>query len=125
MNEFFELRIYQIFPGKMEEWLKLMENTIIPFQVSKGMIIHGSFTENSFNRFHLNNGIREMETLENRNLYIWIRRFKNLDHKKTLYKKVYESEEWLKNIAQVVETLIDRNTIVVHNISPTALSIMK
>ena len=125
MNEFFELRIYQIFPGKMEEWLKLMENTIIPFQVSKGMIIHGSFTENSFNRFHLNNGIREMETLENRNLYIWIRRFKNLDHKKTLYKKVYESEEWLKNIAPVVETLIDRNTIVVHNISPTALSIMK
>jgi len=125
MNEFFELRIYQIFPGKMEEWLKLMENTIIPFQVSKGMIIHGSFTENSFNRFHLNNGLREMETLENRNLYIWIRRFKNLDHKNTLYKKVYESEEWLKNIAPIVETLIDRNTIVVHNISPTALSIMK
>lgn len=125
MNEFFELRIYQIFPGKMEEWLKLMENTIIPFQVSKGMIIHGSFTENSFNRFHLNNGVREMETLENRNLYIWIRRFKNLDHKNTLYKKVYESEEWLKNIAPIVETLIDRNTIVVHNISPTALSIMK
>ena len=125
MSEFFELRIYQVFSGLMTEWLELMENTIIPFQVSKGMIIHGSFTENSFNRFHLNNGIREMETLENRNLYIWIRRFKNLDHKKTLYKKVYESEEWLKNIAPVVETLIDRNTIVVHNISPTALSIMK
>ena len=125
MNEFFELRIYQIFPGKMEEWLKLMENTIIPFQVSKGMIIHGSFTENSFNRFYLNNGVREMETLENRNLYIWIRRFKNLDHKNTLYKKVYESDEWINNIAPKVEKLIDRNTIVVHNLSPTALSIMK
>tara|TARA_B100000963_G_scaffold357813_1_gene380895 strand:+ start:894 stop:1271 length:378 start_codon:yes stop_codon:yes gene_type:complete len=125
MGEFFELRIYQVLPGKMIDWLELMENTIIPFQVSKGMIIHGSFTENSFNKFNLNNGKREMETLKNRNLYIWIRRFKNLDHKNILYKEVYESEEWIKNIAPIVETLIDRNTIVVHNLSPTALSIMK
>ena len=125
MNEFFELRKYQVFPGKMIEWLELMENTIIPFQVSKGMIIHGSFTEISYDRFYLNNGKREMETLKDRNLYIWIRRFKNLDHKKTLYKEVYESEEWVKNIAPIVETLINRNTIVVHNISPTLLSIMK
>jgi len=50
---FFELRIYQVFQGKMIEWLELMENIIIPFQVSKGMIIHGSFTENSFDRFYL------------------------------------------------------------------------
>ena len=125
MSEFFELRIYQVFPGKMIEWLELMEKIIIPFQVSKGMIIHGSFTENSFDKFNLNNGKREMETLKNRNLYIWIRRFKNLDHKNILYKEVYESEEWIKNIAPIVETLIDRNTIVVHNLSPTALSIMK
>ena len=114
-----------IFPGKMKEWLELMENIIIPFQVSKGMIIHGSFTEKSFDRFHLSNGKREMETLEDRNLYIWIRRFKNLDHKQKLYKDVYESEEWINEIAPKVEQLIDRNTIIVHNLSPTSLSIMK
>ena len=125
MSEFFELRVYQVFPGKMTEWLKLMENTIIPFQVSKGMIIHGSFTENSLNRFHLNNGKREMETLDNRNLYIWIRRFNNLNHKEKLYKNVYESDEWINKIAPKVEKLIDRNTIVVHNLSPTSLSTMK
>ena len=125
MNEFFELRIYEVFPNKMAEWLELMEKTIIPFQVSKGMVIHGSFVENSFDRFYLNNGNREMDTIKDRNLYIWIRRFKNLDHKNKLYKKVYESEEWIKNIAPNVETLINRNTIVVHNISSTALSIMK
>ena len=28
MEAFFELRIYKIFPGKMEEWLNLMEGTI-------------------------------------------------------------------------------------------------
>ena len=125
MSEFFELRVYQVFPGKMTEWLKLMENTIIPFQVSKGMIIHGSFTENSLNRFHLNNGKREMETFDNRNLYIWIRRFNNLDHKEKLYKNVYESDEWINKIAPKVEKLINRSTIVVHNLAPTALSIMK
>ena len=125
MSEFFELRIYQVFSGHMSEWLELMENTIIPFQVSKGMIIHGSFTENSFDRFYINNGKREIETLENRNLYIWIRRFKNLKHKEKLYQDVYESEEWINKIAPKVEKLIDRNTIVVHNLSATALSIMK
>ena len=125
MSEFFELRIYQVFPEKMTEWLELMENTIIPFQVSKGMVIHGSFIEKSFDRFYLNNGKREMETLENRNLYIWIRRFKNLEHKEKLYKDVYQSDEWIDKIAPKVEKLIDRNTIVVHNLSSTALSIMK
>ena len=125
MSGFFELRIYQVFPGKMNEWLELMENTIIPFQVSKGMIIHGSFKEKSLDKFYLNNGKREMKTLENRNLYIWIRRFENLDHKQKLYKDVYESDEWINKIAPKVEKLIDRNTIVVHNLSPTPLSIMK
>ena len=38
MSSFFELRTYKIFPGKMEEWVKYMEATIIPFQVSKGMV---------------------------------------------------------------------------------------
>ena len=125
MSEFFELRIYQVFQGKMTEWLELMENTIIPFQVSKGMIIHGSFKENSFDKFYLDNGKREMKTLENRNIYIWIRRFKNLDHKQKLYKDVYESDEWINKIGPRVEKLIDRNTIVIHNLSPTALSIMQ
>ena len=80
---------------------------------------------NSFDRFYLSNEQREMETLKDRNMYIWIRRFKNLDHKQKLYKDVYESDEWIDNIAPKVEKLIDRNTIVVHNLSPTALSIMK
>ncbi|MGI9512578.1 MAG: NIPSNAP family protein [Anderseniella sp.] len=34
---FFELRQYQVKPGKMDAWLKLMEREIIPFSVSCGM----------------------------------------------------------------------------------------
>jgi NIPSNAP len=40
---FYELRQYHVRPGKMNEWLKIMEEEIIPFQVSQGMVICGSF----------------------------------------------------------------------------------
>ena len=40
---FYELRQYFVRPGKMDEWVKIMEEEIIPFQVSKGMVICGSF----------------------------------------------------------------------------------
>ena len=108
MSAFFELRTYKIFPGKMEEWIDFMEKTIIPFQVSKGMIIHGSFTVD-----------KDKET------YIWIRRFKNKEHKDELYKTVYQSNEWINNIAPIVTKLIDRDAIIVKNLKSTDLSIMK
>ena len=31
---FYELRQYKVLPGKMNEWLNLMELEIIPFQIS-------------------------------------------------------------------------------------------
>ena len=38
---FYELRQYKVRRGKMKEWLKIMEEEIIPFQVSKGLsLIH-------------------------------------------------------------------------------------
>ena len=42
---FFEFRQYTLFPGKRAEWVKYMESVIIPFQVSKGMVILGSFVD--------------------------------------------------------------------------------
>ncbi len=55
---FYEVRQYKIRRGKMTEWLKLMETEIIPFQVSKGMVITGSYRG---------------ETDDS--VYIWLRRF--------------------------------------------------
>jgi hypothetical protein len=40
---FFELRQYRIFPGKMAEWVRFMEETIIPKQTAVGYAIVGSF----------------------------------------------------------------------------------
>lgn len=40
---FFELRQYQMKPGSKAEWLKLMEDRIIPIQFQKRMMFDGSF----------------------------------------------------------------------------------
>ena len=51
MKPFFEVRLYQVNPGKIEEWIEFMDETIIPFQVSKGMVINGSFVMDSTDEF--------------------------------------------------------------------------
>tara|TARA_B100000579_G_scaffold67740_1_gene50792 strand:+ start:324 stop:650 length:327 start_codon:yes stop_codon:yes gene_type:complete len=108
MDAFFELRTYKILPGKMNEWINFMEGSIIPFQVSKGMVIHGSFTVE-----------------EDNDTYIWIRRFENEQERIALYKKVYESDEWLNGMDKIVEKLIDRSATVVKRLKSTELSVMK
>ena len=125
MEAFFELRIYKVNPGKMKEWVEFMEKVILPFQLSKGMVVHGSFIEKSFDQFILNDGARVMNRDENRNNYVWIRRFESKEHKEKLYKDVYESKEWINEIGPKVANLIDRNSIKIHNLTSTELSIMK
>ena len=125
MKPFFELRIYRVNPGMMEEWVNLMEKVIIPFQVSKGVVINGSFIEKSIDIFSLSDGSRQMDRKEDRNAYIWIRRFESEEQKESLYKDVYESEEWINNIGPKVAKLIDRNSMVIHNLYSTDLSIIK
>lgn len=125
MKPFFEIRIYNVKPGKMTEWIEFMENIIIPFQVEKGMVIHGSFIESSKDMFLLERNERIMKSDNNSNSYIWIRRFENIEHKNKLYKDVYESNKWINEIAPKVANLIDRNSIIVHNVVSTDISIMK
>ena len=57
---FYELRQYKVLPGKMDEWVKIMEEEIIPFQVSKGIVITDSFRG---------------ETDDSK--YVWMRRFES------------------------------------------------
>ncbi len=105
---FFELRQYRLFPGKREEWVKFMDDEIIPFQASMGMTIVGSFiVEND------------------EDLYIWIRRFENEEERKRLYKAVYESEVWKDDQHPRVKKLLDGESIVVTRLKATPKSIMQ
>ncbi len=103
---FYELRQYKIHPGKMDEWVKVMEQEIIPFQVSQGMVITGSYRG---------------ETDES--VYVWTRRFESEEQRVALYKAVYESDHWKTKIAPRVPELIDRAGIVVTRIVPTPKSV--
>lgn len=105
---FYELRQYEIRPGKMADWLLLMENEIIPFQVSNGMVIGGSFRG---------------ETDET--VYIWIRRFEDEAARERLYASIYQSDHWKNVIAPKVAELINRETINVQRLVPTSMSILQ
>ena len=106
MSAFFELRIYQIFPGKMDEWLSFMEKTIMPFQVEQGMVIHGSFVMNSSDQFALENGERVMNSEKKGNTYVWIRRFESQEEKNQFsLKKTLE----LQDRIDLLECKIENN----------------
>ena len=93
----FELRQYQMKPGSKAEWLKLMEEEIIPLQVQKGMVIVGSFVGE-----------------EDENIYVWIRRFTDEEERKRLYKDVYESKGryWRRVVDETPELDVVVNHIV-------------
>ena len=101
----YELRQYTIRTGKMQAWLKLMEEEIIPFQASKGMVITGSFRG---------------ETDDS--VYIWLRRFESEQEREKQYAAVYQSEHWKSSISARVGELIDRELIKVQRMVPTRMS---
>jgi len=105
---FYELRQYKVLPGKMDEWVKIMEEEIIPFQVAKGMVVCGSFRG---------------ETDDTK--YVWLRRFDNEAQREALYKAVYETEYWKTEIAPRVPDYLDRPNNVVTRLIPTAKSTVR
>jgi hypothetical protein len=105
---FYELRQYQIRPGKLAAWLTLMEEEIIPFQVSKGMVIAGSFRG---------------ETDES--VYVWIRRFESEAEREKLYAAVYEDDHWKTSISPRIAELIVREANNVQRIVPTSRSVLR
>lgn len=102
---FYELRRYNINEGKMDEWVRFMEETIIPFQVSKGMVIAGSFRG------------------EDDTTYVWLRRFASEAERERLYEAVYQTDHWKNEIAPRVAELMQPD-IEVTRIVPTPHSVV-
>ena len=125
MEPFFELRIYEVYPNKMADWIKFMNIEVIPFQTEKGMEINGAFIMNSSDTFFEEGEERKMHSEKKGSTYVWIRRFLNENHKKKLYEAVYESSDWIDYYRPKVSELINLNTIVVHNLSATEMSLLK
>jgi hypothetical protein len=105
---FFELRQYRMRPGQREAWVKMMEEEIIPFQTKMGMVICGSFVGE-----------------EDKDLYVWLRRFESEEERERLYEDVYQSDVWKNDIGPRVGDLIDREQIKVTRIEATAKSVLR
>ena len=105
---FFELRQYRTRPAQRENWVRFMEEVIIPFQVSKGMVIVGSWVGQ-----------------EEEDLYVWIRRFDSEAERERLYEAVYQTDRWKQEIAPRVEELIDRSKIKVTRLEATPRSVIR
>jgi hypothetical protein len=103
----FELRQYRLYPGQRDNWVKFMEEVIIPFQVSKGMVIVGSFVAE-----------------EDPDAYVWIRRFENEQERERLYEAVYQTDQWKNEIAPRVDEMLDRPKMVITRLLPTARSVV-
>jgi NIPSNAP len=102
---FYELRQYRTKPGERENWVRYMEEVIIPFQTAQGMTICGSFTGQ-----------------EEDDLYVWIRRFEDEADRERLYAAVYETDHWKNSIAPKIPEMLDRERIKVTRVEPTSLS---
>ena len=105
---FFELREYHCQPGKRAEWVRMMEEEIIPYQVSKGMVILASCV-----------GEQDEDT------YIWIRRFASEEERVQLYKAVYENDYWQKEVSPRVGELLDRAKTKITRLTATPKSVMQ
>ena len=105
---FFELRQYRTLPGKRDAWVKFMEEVIIPFQVSKGMVIVGSFVGQ-----------------EEDDLYIWIRRFESEEQREALYAAVYQTDYWKNEVTPSVDKMLDRPRMVITRIEATPKSVIQ
>ncbi len=105
---FFELRQYKVRPGCQVEFVKMMEEEIIPFQVKVGMTILGSFTG---------------ETDES--VYVWIRRFTDEAQRERLYEAVYQSDYWKNEIGPRVPDMIDSEGANIQRIEATGRSVIQ
>ena len=105
---FFELRQYRMKEGQKENWVKLMEEKIIPFQICQGMVVIGSF-------------VGEQEE----DLYVWIRRFESEEQREELYEKVYQSDYWQNELSPLVGDMLDRSKIVVTRLEATPKSVIQ
>ena len=105
---FFELRQYRTKPGQRGNWVKFMEEEIIPFQISQGMVVLGSFIGQ-----------------EEDDLFVWIRRFESEAERQQLYQAVYESDHWKNQISPRVPEMIDRERSVITRLQATPKSVIQ
>lgn len=95
-------------PGPREDWVRFMEEAIIPFLVSKGMAVTGS-----------------VGGAEEPGPSVWLRRFEREEERAVLCAAVYESAEWKDSIAPRIRAPMDREGMEPVRLVPTPKSVLR
>ena len=84
-----------------------MDETVMPYQVSKGMVVVATFIDE-----------------EDPDHYVWIRRFEDEADRERLYKAVYETDAWENDMAPRVTEMLDREKAIINRLIPTPKSVI-
>lgn len=85
-----------------------MEEKIIPFHVSRGIVVVGSFI-----------------SPEKEDLYVWIRRFESEEERARYAKEVAESDYWKKELLPQIDEMMDRLAMQVTRLEATPKSVLQ
>lgn len=104
----FELRRYRCQPGRRDEFARYMDETLIPFQVSMGVVVVGSFIDR-----------------EDPDGYVWIRRFDTEEDRERIYEEMYGSDRWKSELLPTVGEMVHREESVITQLHPTPKSVIR
>lgn len=102
---FYEIRRYQVRPGRRDAWVRYMEDTVLPFQIAMGMSVTASFVDE-----------------QDPDAYVWMRRFDDEADRERRYAAVYESDRWRDEIGPRAYELLDTARTSVTRVVPTPVS---
>ncbi|CCN68784.1 conserved hypothetical protein [Vibrio nigripulchritudo SFn118] len=90
-----ELREYKLFEGEKENWLKFMDEVVLPHQIKCGMkILFQSIYED-----------------ESKNVwFVWARQYDSEEHKIKANEATY-NEWWISEVRPKVFTMIDKDAV--------------
>jgi quinol monooxygenase YgiN len=97
-----ELRQYRMHPGQRDNWVRFMNEVIVPFQKSKGMQVLGMWVAE-----------------EDPDLFVWMREFESEAERERLYEEVYQSDFWKTEVAPNAVTMNNREKMVITRLIPT------
>lgn len=98
----FELRQYRAHPGKRDEFVELMESTILPYQREHGVQVVANFI-----------------SPDDPDVYVWMRQFESDDERTMITETMYGSPRWTEELLPLVVDLLDRSATTVTMLTPT------
>ena len=98
----YELREYPIKPGCLAEFVRFMDEELLPFQKDKGATVVGAFTVPG-----------------DPTRYVWIRAFTDEKERERICQAIYGSSDWERRFLPKCSALMDLNAIKITWLEPT------